>query len=211
MSELRWLLLAAGLAVLAFVFWWTRREVSGKPMSLSPLQRREAPSLDASAPASPGGHVAVPARPDHPADEPVPDRIITIRLTGSGNASFAGEALFLALRDAGLRHGRFGIFHRHAADDDEVVLFSVASLVEPGSFDLTRIKTDRFPGVSLFLALPAAGDDIAAFDDMLSTARALASRLDGQLLDEQGSRLSVQRERFLREEVIQLQHKRSAS
>jgi FtsZ-interacting cell division protein ZipA len=50
------------------------------------------------------------------------------------------------------------------------------------------------------------GDGIAAFDAMLSTSRTLASALDGELLDENGSRLSVQRERYLREEVIQLQH-----
>ena len=87
------------------------------------------------------------------------------------------------------------------------MLFSVASLVEPGSFDLTRLKTERFPGVSLFVALPGAGDGVAAFDDMLSTAHGLAIKLDGELLDEQGSRLSVQRERYLREEVIQFQHK----
>jgi len=35
--------------------------------------------------------------------------------------------------------------------------------------------------------------------------------LEGELLDEHGSRLSIQRERFMREEVIQLQHKLHAS
>jgi cell division protein ZipA len=83
----------------------------------------------------------------------------------------------------------------------------VASLVEPGSFDLTRMRSERFPGVSLFLELPGDGDGVTAFDDMLSTAHSLAQTLDGELLDETGSRLSVQRERYLREEVIQYQHK----
>ena len=86
-------------------------------------------------------------------------------------------------------------------------LFSVASLVEPGSFDLTRVKTERYPGISLFLSLPVEGDALAAFDEMLSTAHSLASKLGGELLDEHGSRLSVQRERYLREEVIRFQHK----
>jgi cell division protein ZipA len=114
------------------------------------------------------------------------------------------------MREVGLRHGRFGIFHRYDPLRDDVVIFSVASLVEPGTFDLSTIKTDRFPGVTLFLPLPAPCDNLAAFDDMLATARALAAKVQGQLLDEQGSRLSVQRERFLREEVIQFQHQRLA-
>jgi FtsZ-interacting cell division protein ZipA len=42
---------------------------------------------------------------------------------------------------------------------------------------------------------------------MVTTARALAVGLNGDLVDEQGSTLSIQRERYLREEVIQFQHR----
>ena len=41
---------------------------------------------------------------------------------------------------------------------------------------------------------------------MIAAARALSQSLDGELLDESGSTLSIQRERYLREEVIQFQH-----
>ena len=41
---------------------------------------------------------------------------------------------------------------------------------------------------------------------MMTAARALAQSLDGELLDESGSTLSIQRERYLREEIIQYQH-----
>ncbi len=207
MSELRWLLLAAGILILALIFWASRRESSGQPLRPPQLLRRRLPGLGLAA----GDHV--PVRPEtirasgsDPARSEV-NRVVTVRLTGHGSATFAGEALIIALREAGLRHGRFGIFHRHDPRDAEQTLFSVASLVEPGSFDLTRLKAERFPGVSLFLTLPGTGNGVAAFDDMLSTARSLARKLDGELLDENGSRLSVQRERYLREEVIQFQHK----
>ena len=40
---------------------------------------------------------------------------------------------------------------------------------------------------------------------MMAAARALAQSLDGELLDESGSTLSIQRERYLREEIIQFQ------
>jgi cell division protein ZipA len=138
------------------------------------------------------------------------ERIIAVRLMSRERAGFPGEALVLALREAGLRHGQFGIFHRHDAAAESRILFSVASLVEPGSFDLSQLKNRHYPGISLFLVLPGAGDRLVAFDDMMGTARTLAAALDGELLDEQGSRLSVQRERYLREEVIQFRAERTA-
>lgn len=210
MPELRWLLLAAGILILALTFWVSRREASGKPLVPPGLLPRRLPGLGEIARAEPSAE-ASPKPEQASTSLQSPARIIAIRLTGMGRASFAGEALILALREAGLRHGRFGIFHRHDPKDDQRILFSVASLVEPGSFDLTRIRTERFPGVSLFMAVPSGGDGVAAFDDMLYTARALAAALDGELLDENGSRLSVQRERYLREEIIQFRHKMASS
>lgn len=204
MSEFRWLLLAAGILVLAVVFWWSRREASGKPVVPSALLGRRAPGLawptdDKSAPA-----VEADRAPSEPAFD---GRIIAIRLMGQGSSTIAGEALLLALREAGLRHGKFGIFHRHDPRDDGRILFSVASILEPGSFDLQKIQAERLPGISIFLMIPGPGDCVAAFDDMMSTSRQLVGKLGGELLDEHGSRLSVQRERYLREEVIQYQHK----
>jgi cell division protein ZipA len=90
-------------------------------------------------------------------------------------------------------------------------VFSVASLTEPGSFDLTRVRHECFPGVSLFMGLPGPVDGVEAFDLMVATARAIATGLSGDLVDEQGSTLSIQRERYLREEVIQFQHRRGRS
>lgn len=206
MSEFRWLLLAAGILVLAVIFWWSRREASGQPGFPSSLLRRRLPQLGQVVEAASGAPVVQAGRgPGESAA--MAERVVTVRMTGHGNATFSGESLVVALRAAGLRHGRFGIFHRHDATDEARIQFSVASLVEPGSFDLTRLRTERFPGVSLFLTIPGSGDGLAAFDDMLATARSLARKLDGEVLDETGSRLSVQRERYLREEVIQFQHK----
>lgn len=210
MSEFRWLLLAVGILVLAAVFWWSRREASGKPIVPHLPLSRVIPNLAPGPPASSGSvHPTAAVPVEAPAS--LPERIITVRLTAHNAGTFPGESLILALRDAGLRHGRFGIFHRHDPADDSIIRFSVASLIEPGSFDLSKIKNERYPGVSLFLALPNGGDNVAAFDDMLATARKLATGLAGEILDDKGSRLSVQRERYLREEVIQFQHRAPAT
>jgi cell division protein ZipA len=85
-------------------------------------------------------------------------------------------------------------------------VFSVASLVEPGNFDLSNIKEQQIPGVSIFMVLPGPMDGAEAFDLMTETARALSQSLNAELLDESGSTLSIQRERYLREEIIQYQH-----
>ncbi len=63
-----------------------------------------------------------------------------------------------------------------------------------------------FFGISIFLVLPGPVDSVEAFDLMMTAARALAQSLDAELLDESGSTLSIQRERYMREEVIQFQH-----
>jgi cell division protein ZipA len=140
------------------------------------------------------------------AEPDVPPKIVAIRMMSREREGFAAEKLLLALRDAGLRHGEFGIFHRPDVGDENRSYFSVASLLEPGSFDLTRVKTECYPGVSIFLRLPGPDNGIDAFDEMLETSRSLAAKLDGELLDEQGSTLSIQRQRYLREEVIQFEH-----
>lgn len=206
MSELRWILLLIGLLLLAAVFFLSRAGGAGfrwprfRGASSGPVD-----SGDIS-----GG--AASARESEPPIEPARvERIIAIRLMARDRHGFSGEPLVVALREAGLRHGQFGIFHRHDTTDDHQVAFSVASLVEPGAFDLSQLKNRRYPGISLFLTLPGVGDRVAAFDDMLSTGRVLAATLDGELLDEQGSRLSVQRERYLREEVIQFRAAAKAS
>jgi cell division protein ZipA len=120
--------------------------------------------------------------------------------------AFSGDELVLTLRGIGMRHGKFGIFHRHESTDNSNVVFSAASLVEPGSFDLENIKEQKVPGISMFMVLPGPMDGAKAFDLMMEAARVLSQSLNAELLDESGSTLSIQRERYLREEIIQYQH-----
>ena len=145
---------------------------------------------------------ALPVEPEPPAEQ----KIVTVRIIARDNGSLAGDELVLSLRGIGLRHGKFGIFHRLDGSDEERTLFSAASLVEPGSFDLANIKDQELPGISLFMVLPGPVDGAEAFDSMMEAARALASSLDADLLDESGSTLSIQRERYMREEIIQFEH-----
>jgi len=202
MDGLRWLLLLFGLLVIAGVYLYSRRDKAKSEAEGELTPGRVEPTLEVD-----------DAEPDvEEIDEPVnmpadgaPQKIVTLRLIGHNKKPFKGDELILSMRGIGLRHGKFGIFHRYDGNDESRTIFSAASLVEPGSFDLANIKDQQIPGISLFLVLPGPVESAEGFDLMMAAARALAQSLDGELLDESGSTLSIQRERYLREEIIQFQ------
>jgi FtsZ-interacting cell division protein ZipA len=61
--------------------------------------------------------------------------------------------------------------------------------------------------VSLFGVVPGPLDAPSTFDLVLTVGRGLASRLSGQLQDEQGSTLTAQRILNLREELVHFEHR----
>ncbi len=208
MDGLRWLLLLFGLLVIAGVYLYSRREKPGPVDEVpEPGAARREPTIGSEESSSPETE-AEPGDDEtlEPLPEGAPQKIVTLRLIGHEKKPFQGDELILSMRGIGLRHGKFGIFHRYDGNDESRTIFSAASLVEPGSFDLENIKDQQIPGISLFLVLPGPVDSVESFDLMMAAARALAQTLDGELLDESGSTLSIQRERYMREEIIQFQH-----
>jgi len=211
MDGLRWLLLLFGILVIAGVYFYSRRE-RDKPAKEPESEQRVAPTLggepaDEHAAEAPTIDDSGDDDAASPEDAPgVKQKIVTLRLIAQEGDAFKGDDLILSLRGIGLRHGKFGIFHRYDGNDESRTVFSAASLVEPGSFDLANIKDQEIPGISLFLVLPGPIEGVEAFDMMMEAARTLAQSLDAELLDESGSTLSIQRERYMREEIIQHQH-----
>ena len=134
--------------------------------------------------------------------EPEKQFVVTVRLVAINNSSYAGDDLVLALREHGMQLGEYGIFHYYK-DESKSIIFSAASLVEPGTFDLKKIKDQKIPGITFFMSLPLAVNGIEAFDEMLSVVKKVSITLKGELLDESGSSFSSQRERYIREQVIE--------
>ena len=212
MDGLRWLLLFFGILVIAGVYIYSRRARNSIDEDTADVRRVE-PTLQLDAESSdtrePAAAIAEPSDDEVITAEPaesLPQKIVTLRLVAHEKSAFKGDELILSLRGIGLRHGKFGIFHRYDGNDESRTIFSAASLIEPGSFDLANIKDQQIPGISLFLVLPGPIDSVEAFDLMMAAARTLTQSLDGELLDESGSTLSIQRERYLREEIIQYHH-----
>jgi cell division protein ZipA len=165
-----------------------------------PLERSEvAPAYEEPPPAAP---------PDDPIErhtlEASQQRIVALRLVAP-DGNWSGQLLREALEAEGLRYGRYSIFHRER--EDGKTLFYVASMMEPGSFDLANMDAQAFPGVSLFGVVPGPLEAPAMFDMMLSVGRHLAERMTGQLQDEQGSTLTAQRILNLREELVHFEHR----
>jgi cell division protein ZipA len=225
MDGLRWLLLVIGLLVIGGVYLYSRR-TSRSPKLPKPAdtERREptlnGEDLPAEGDLARGDDVpgAAPGAEDKDLGEPPqegsddargnagPQKIVALRIIARGGGAFRGDELILNLRGVGMRHGKFGIFHRFEGSDERDAVFSAASLIEPGSFDLANIRDQQIPGISLFAVLPGPVASVDAFDMLMAAARTLAQSLDGELLDESGSTLSIQRERYIREEVVQFQH-----
>ena len=227
MDGLRWLLLAVGVAVIVGVYFYSRRgslatehealanervEPSFGATDCALEANTELESLPpASATQDTGNDIApVPLAMPGPraAGEPAAQKIVTLRLVARDRGTFRGDELILGLRGIGMRHGKFGIFHCFDGDPGDSAIFSAASLVEPGSFDLSNIKDQAIPGISLFAVFPGPVAAVEAFDLMLSAARAMVKTIEADLLDESGNTLSIQRQRYLREEIIAFEHAR---
>ena len=146
---------------------------------------------------------AEPARP--PAERPPrQQRIVAIRLLGDRERRIDGADLKKALAAEGLAFGRYAIFHRLVQGGRP--LYSIASLVEPGSFDEEQMASSLFPGISIFAVYPGPMAAPQAFDELLATARRLAERLSASLQDDAGSSLTGQRVLSIREELVHFEH-----
>ncbi len=206
MDGLRWLLLLFGLLVISGVYIYGRRERTKAIDQDSTPDGRESSLLENAFAPQTGSEPDTPTPDGAVENAVVEQKIVTVRVVARDKGAFSGDDLMLILQGIGMRHGKFGIFHRYEGTDESDVVFSVASLVEPGTFDLENVKEQQIPGISVFMVLPGPIDGANAFDLMMAAARALSQSLNAELLDESGSSLSIQRERYLREEIIQYQH-----
>ncbi len=114
-----------------------------------------------------------------------------INIMARDQAKIAGEDLLFILKRLGFRYGEMSIFHRHLEPDGHGdVLFSLANMVKPGTFDPARMAQFTTPGVSIFMELPRQGRAEAHFKLMLQAAEKIAAELDALLMDRQRNPLS---------------------
>jgi len=137
------------------------------------------------------------------------DRIVTLYVAARAGHQLNGPDLVVAAEKAGLVHGHMSIYHRLVDGHPELgPVFSVANMVKPGNFDLTRVQEMRTPGISFFMTLPAPMLALDAWDAMLPTAQRMAELLDALVLDEERNALGRQRIAHIRDELRAYDRKR---
>jgi cell division protein ZipA len=122
--------------------------------------------------------------------------LIQISVVAGGDGCFNGEALRDALLDLDLIHGDMGIYHRYDREYRHP-LFSVASLVEPGTFPLD-MENFECPGVIMFFQPPQVDQPLAVFEDLVNACHKLAESLGGAEWDEKRQPLTDEKISLMR-------------
>lgn len=124
--------------------------------------------------------------------DPAQQEVVVLNIRAR-SAPFKGADLLHILLACDCRFGDMNIFHRYEGTSGKgAIQFSIVNMVEPGVFDLNNIDDFSTPGVSFFMGVPGPKDAMQAFECMVETAQCLVKNLDGELLDESRSVMTVQ-------------------
>jgi len=115
--------------------------------------------------------------------------VIIFSLMAPEGETYNGMQLLDAMELCGLSHGEMGIFHYQEIESGQS-LFSVANVLEPGSFDVATIGDLETPGLALFMQLPAPIDGEKALLTFVQQAKRLKEQLGGKLTDRQRRELT---------------------
>ncbi|MDP4653861.1 MAG: cell division protein ZipA [Porticoccaceae bacterium] len=120
-------------------------------------------------------------------------QILVMHLMAPKGEKLSGTDLQSVALKNGLRFGEMKIFQRHLQlDGSGEVLFSMANLVNPGTFDLKTIDQMTTPGVTFFMALDDLDDPAGALDIMIECVDSMAADLEAFILDETRSSMTRQ-------------------
>jgi cell division protein ZipA len=134
--------------------------------------------------------------------------VLIVNVLSRDKAGFKGQDVLQILLACDLRFGNMNIFHRYEKSNGKgPVQFSVANLVEPGSFDLDRIDSFTTPGLCFFLTLPGPDKAVTAFNYMVETAQVLVKNLNGELRDEAHSVMTQQTIEHCRQRIRDFERK----
>lgn len=222
MAMLRIGILAAGLLLIAAIFLFGRpkKQTQGRrvePADATAKPRRE-PVLSDDPQAAfdevPAGDAA-PSQPDlglAPADAAGTDlgkrpsqdfdKIVSLYVAARAGQVLRGEDIVVAAEKTGLVFGHMNVFHRLVEGHPERgPIFSMASIMKPGSFDMAHIREMETPAIAFFLTLPAPLTALDAWEKMLPTVQRMGELLDGVVLDDSRNALGRQRIAHIRDDL----------
>ena len=229
-STLRWILIIVGIVIVGSIFLFGNPDRKRKPKASRKIkeempQRRE-PTLDGAeweaedladeAEPTDQGELDISTTEPAPRPAPIPrkpagpppDKIMTLFLLARDNHMINGAELLQAAVNTGMEYGDMNIFHR-VPEGSERAVFSLANAAKPGYFERDEWNTFETSGVAVFMALPGPLNALDAWDSMLATARRMSEILNADLLDDEHSPFTRQREAQVREEMREYERQKS--
>lgn len=216
-------ILVAGVLLLAAIFFFGRprkprqgrrvgadaRPEAGEPTEPSlgePPVPEDGPSEGKAEPAArqpelglevPADENALGKRPDQDFD-----KIVSLYVAAKAGHMLRGEDIVVAAEKTGLVFGHLNVFHRLIDGHPERgPVFSMANILQPGSFDMAHIRDMETPAIAFFLTLPAPMSALDAWEKMLPTVQRMGELLDGVVLDDSRNALGRQRIANIRDEL----------
>lgn len=118
----------------------------------------------------------------------LPTHLIAINIVAPRGHAFYGSDILDAFERQGLILNEKQIYH--AVNNHQETMFSVASSIEPGIFDVNFMDRYTTPGLTFFVDLNSTAQPKTAFKKMLTCAYEISRSLNGDLLDHRRQRLT---------------------
>ncbi len=131
-----------------------------------------------------------------------------VLITVLAHEEFDGQPLLEELNELDMTFGEMDIFHRMARDGSTE--FSLANVVEPGTFNPSQMDKLKTPGMTLFMRAHELPEPLRVYDAMVEVAQKLADELGGELRDQSKSVMTSQTIEHLRQSIQDFQYKHSA-